>query len=199
VYYLFQYTKTKLWTIKLVDVLKTTAQWSAGIVQFQFGASRSSWENDHTVSGKHIKNTYLYSTARAAKCAVPKGNGIDNDAFGNLPRAVKAGAPYNSSKSVPAEALTRAKKTTDRAPIQTKASLIPVAPEGLLGVVHGRKYKDHTGNWNLVTKRGMLLATFSTLSSLEIWWRLFQTSQGRKPTPLVYTQPIVKKPRRTRP
>jgi hypothetical protein len=197
VYYLFQYTKTKLWTIKLVDVLRTTARWSAGIVQFQFGALRSSWEKDHTVTGKPIKNTCLYSTARAAKRAVPKGGGIDKDAFGNLPRSVKAGAPYDSSKSVSAKAPTGAKKTTNRAPIQTKAALIPAPPVGLLGVVHARKYRDHNGLWNLVTKAGMLLATFATESDLEAWWQRFQTSQGRKPNPLVNGQPIFKKPRIT--
>src|SRR5438105_2072534 len=42
-YYLFQYTSTKVWTIKLMDVEDAKRNCTKGKVWYQDGCSRSSW------------------------------------------------------------------------------------------------------------------------------------------------------------
>lgn len=65
----------------------------------------------------------------------------------------------------------------------------------LLGVVHGRKYKETDGRWLLATKRGLVIATFATESELDSWWQTFQTSQGREPKQLSIGKPPTRTPR----
>jgi hypothetical protein len=73
-------------------------------------------------------------------------------------------------------------------PSDVKINGVSIRP-GYLGVARGRKYLDTDGGWTLATRRGMVIAKFTSEAKLEDWWHAFQTSQGRVPIRLATGKP----------
>lgn len=69
-------------------------------------------------------------------------------------------------------------------------------PASLVDVAVGRKYKE--GNrWVLTSKRGRIIARFSTEGDLERWWAAFQKSRGRAPRALGPGRAAIREPERS--
>ncbi len=56
-------------------------------------------------------------------------------------------------------------------------------PSWAASVVWGQKY-EWENIWVLATKRGKVIARFSSEAELDAWWKALQESRGREPKPL---------------